>query len=64
MPDPTVKPHKSDAENRNNTKCSFCRKSYLEVDILISAPKGVYICGSCVDECSELVKGYREAHDN
>lgn len=64
MPDPTEKRRRFDAEDRNNAKCSFCRKSYLELDLLISAPRGVYICDSCVDECAELVKGYREAHDN
>lgn len=64
MSDTTVKPRKLTEEDRKNIKCSFCWKSSLEVDQLISAPRGVYICDSCVDKCAELVKGYREAHDN
>lgn len=51
-----------DEEAKWNIRCSFCRKSSLEVDQLISAPEEVYICGECVDKCAELVKDYREAH--
>lgn len=51
-----------DEEAMRNIRCSFCRKSSLEVDQLISAPEEVYICGECVDRCAELVKQYREAH--
>lgn len=58
-----VKKEGKKGEARLNVRCSFCRKTYLEVEQLISAPqKDVYICGECVDECAELVKQFREVH--
>ena len=64
MPDATLRPDHPGAEEPQNIKCSFCRKSSLEVKALISAPGGIYICDKCVDECAEIIKSYREAHDN
>ncbi len=34
--------------------CSFCGHSAAEVERLVAGP-GVYICGSCVDLCVEIV---------
>ena len=41
-------------KNQNETRCSFCGKSELQVDRLIEGP-GVYICDECVDFCSSLL---------
>lgn len=36
-------------------RCSFCRKSYSEVDKLITGPDGVYICNECVVKAYNLL---------
>ncbi|MBQ1186550.1 MAG: ATP-dependent Clp protease ATP-binding subunit ClpX [Clostridia bacterium] len=41
-------------KNQNETRCSFCGKSELQVERLIEGP-GVYICDECVDFCSSLL---------
>jgi ATP-dependent Clp protease ATP-binding subunit ClpX len=36
-------------------RCSFCGKSYSEVDKLITGPDGVYICNECVVKAYNLL---------
>ena len=36
-------------------RCSFCGKSYSEVDKLITGPNGVYICNECVVKAYNLL---------
>lgn len=37
-------------------RCSFCQRSYEEVDRLISGPDQVYICDDCVRLCVEILE--------
>ncbi|MEF3245405.1 MAG: AAA family ATPase, partial [Caldisericaceae bacterium] len=36
-------------------RCSFCGKSYSEVDRLIAGPNGVYICNECILKAYNLL---------
>jgi ATP-dependent Clp protease ATP-binding subunit ClpX len=40
--------------------CSFCQRSYEEVERLISGPDGVYICNECVTLCAEILDEERQ----
>lgn len=40
-------------------RCSFCHRSYEEVDRLISGPDQVYICDDCVRLCVEILEEER-----
>jgi ATP-dependent Clp protease ATP-binding subunit ClpX len=47
-------------ENNNDNqrkvnRCSFCGRTENQVNLLIPAPSGAFICDSCVEVCSELV---------
>jgi len=42
-------------------RCSFCGKEQKQVERLIAAPKGVYICDNCVELCTEIIREEREA---
>ena len=46
------RPTGSTGRNRN-AFCSFCRKSYRDVGPLVEGPNDVYICGECVQRCTE-----------
>ncbi len=37
-------------------RCSFCNRSQVEVKKLITGPRGVYICSSCVELAYDLVQ--------
>lgn len=50
----------SDQAVEERIKCSFCYKSSLEVERIISAPNNVYICGDCVVQCVELLVSDKE----
>jgi ClpX C4-type zinc finger len=52
-----VEANRNQAESRkaNTCYCSFCGKSQHEVLNLIAGP-AVFICGECVDRCSEIVE--------
>ncbi len=39
----------------NEPKCSFCGKPQSEVDKLISAPQGVFICDRCIEMCHDML---------
>ena len=41
---------------RGHLFCSFCRKSDLEVKLLVGGP-GVYICGACVRISLKILVG-------
>jgi hypothetical protein len=38
--------------------CSFCRRDDATVSKLVGGP-GVYICGTCVDQCNRILSGKR-----
>ena len=42
----------------NEVKCSFCGKSYREVNKIITGPDGVYICDECVKKAYRLILEY------
>ncbi len=52
------------AQNKNNNDsskkppsvCNFCGKRESEVGPMIEGPDHVYICGSCVELCSSIIK--------
>jgi hypothetical protein len=39
-------------------RCSFCRKTSAQVEHLV-AGRDAYICGECIDKCSEIVAEVR-----
>lgn len=39
-------------------RCSFCGKSYKDVNKLIAGPDGVYICDECVKKAYKLITEY------
>ncbi len=41
---------------KNDPKCSFCRRSGEEVERLIAGPPGVYICNECIETCAEILQ--------
>ncbi len=41
--------------------CSFCARNENQVNYLIPAPTGLYICDFCVDACQELILESEEA---
>jgi ATP-dependent Clp protease ATP-binding subunit ClpX len=44
----------------NAQSCSFCHRSYEEVERLISGPEQVYICDECVSLCVEILEEERQ----
>ncbi|KPK76990.1 MAG: ATP-dependent Clp protease ATP-binding subunit ClpX [Phycisphaerae bacterium SM23_30] len=45
---------------RRSGACSFCGKSEREVGPLIEGPGRIFICGSCVDLCSNIIRQERK----
>ena len=41
--------------------CSFCGRGENQVNFLIPAPTGIYICDFCVDACEQLIYENTEA---
>lgn len=41
-------------------RCAFCGRSEEEVEFLIPAPTGIYLCNYCLDACNEVI----EMHEN
>ena len=39
----------------NEPRCSFCGKSEMQVNQLISGPDGVHICDECIASCNEMM---------
>ena len=37
-------------------RCSFCNKTENQVNKMVSAPNGLYICDLCVDICAEIIE--------
>ena len=37
-------------------RCSFCGKPQEQVRKLIAGPKGIYICDSCVEICTDIIE--------
>jgi ATP-dependent Clp protease ATP-binding subunit ClpX len=50
---------------RRTGTCSFCGKREREVGPIIEGPDGIYICASCVDLCSHIVRQEKrkQAHE-
>lgn len=42
-------------------KCSLCGKLESEVEEIISAPNGVFICNYCVEVCNDIIKNKESA---
>ena len=42
-------------------KCSLCGKLESEVEEIISAPNGVFICNYCVEVCNDIIKNKETA---
>ncbi len=42
-------------------RCSFCGKTDARVEHLIAGPRGIYICGGCVDACNRIITEARAA---
>jgi len=40
---------------KKNASCSFCRKSYRDVGLLVEGPGDVYICGECIELCQSIL---------
>jgi ATP-dependent Clp protease ATP-binding subunit ClpX len=52
----TVGPH---ITNRQPNICSFCGKSEMQVNRLITGPRNFFICDACVKTCSDIIDGER-----
>jgi ATP-dependent Clp protease ATP-binding subunit ClpX len=37
-------------------KCSFCGKPQTQVEKLIAGPRGIHICGACVELCNKILE--------
>ena len=49
-------------ETRNVVmRCSFCGRPDAKVEHLIAGPRGIYICGDCVDVCGRIIAEARAA---
>ena len=48
---------------RRFNNCSFCGKSENEVGPMIEGPEHIFICGSCVDLCANIIKQESRQHD-
>lgn len=46
----------SGGKRRRNNNCSFCGKSDKDVGPIIEGPDQIFICASCVDLCSNIVR--------
>lgn len=55
-----VKKKESGGGAKEKIKCSFCHKSYSEVEKIISAPNGIYICDGCVQHCVEILASAKD----
>lgn len=42
-------------------RCSFCGRPDAKVEHLIAGPRGIYICGDCVDVCGRIIAEARAA---
>lgn len=42
-------------------RCSFCGRTDAQVEHLLAGPRGIYICGGCVDTCSRILTEARAA---
>ncbi|MDP6354244.1 MAG: ATP-dependent Clp protease ATP-binding subunit ClpX [Planctomycetota bacterium] len=40
--------------------CSFCKKSYGQVERMIAGPDDVYICNECVEVCNSIIRDERD----
>ena len=45
---------------RDRTRCSFCGKRARRVGRLVAGGAGVYICGECLDLCTEILRDEME----
>ena len=46
---------KTNNNDNQVVKCSFCGKTQNQVGRLIAGPNGAYICDSCVDICAQII---------
>ncbi|MEX2246199.1 MAG: ClpX C4-type zinc finger protein [Dehalococcoidia bacterium] len=40
-------------------RCSFCGKADEQVELMLAGPKGLYICGACVERCNAIIAEHR-----
>jgi len=60
-----VNEYGEDMTSKNVIKyCSFCDKSESEVEVLIAANTGTFICESCVEHCTKLINEHEENKSN
>ena len=50
-----------DTVHAGSRYCSFCGRGENQVNFLIPAPTGIYICDFCVDACEQLIYENTEA---
>lgn len=41
---------------RSKERCSFCGRSYDQVDRLVAGPPDIYICNECIELCNSIVE--------
>lgn len=46
----------SGGSGKQPTNCAFCGKKENEVGPMIEGPDNIYICGNCVELCSNIIK--------
>lgn len=50
--------------SREFTRCSFCGRPVTEVKSLVEGPGGVYICDSCINKSSEVIRKNEQRQSN
>src|SRR5260370_12769153 len=48
------RPNGTTGRNRK-AYCSFCKKSFRDVGLLVEGPGEVYICGECIELCQSII---------
>lgn len=51
-----VSGRKGSGGSRKHNNCAFCGKKENEVGPMIEGPDDIYICGNCVELCSNIIK--------
>ena len=44
-----------ESEGREDESCTFCGRTYAEVDRLIAGPPDIYICNECIELCNSIL---------
>ena len=46
-------------EHHESEVCTFCARSYDQVERLVAGPPDIYICNECVELCNSILEQER-----